>query len=81
MERKMRKPLGRAFALMLSALLAVFILTVAATAAQNYHGNVQSRIFHAPNCRYYSCAACVAVFPSREKALAAGYRPCKVCKP
>lgn len=67
------------FCLGLAALLAAS--AVAAVAASGYHGNVQSLIFHAPHCRYYDCKACVAVFPTREAALKAGYRPCKVCRP
>ena len=46
-----------------------------------YHGNVSSRIFHAPHCRYYNCKNCTAVFKSREEAIQAGHRPCKVCNP
>lgn len=46
-----------------------------------YHGNVTSHIFHRPGCRWYNCKNCVAVFHSREEALRAGYRPCKICKP
>lgn len=43
------------------------------------HGNVQSRIFHLPECRNYDCKSCTQAFHSREAALAAGYRPCKQC--
>lgn len=46
-----------------------------------YHGNVRSGIFHRPGCRYYNCRNCRAVFNTREEALQAGYRPCKVCRP
>lgn len=46
-----------------------------------YHGNVRSHIFHGPSCRYYSCKNCTRVFKTREAAIAAGYRPCKICKP
>ena len=46
-----------------------------------YHGNVKSKVFHRPGCRYYNCRDCTAVFRSREQAIKAGYRPCKVCKP
>ena len=46
-----------------------------------YHGNVRSGVFHRAGCRYYNCRNCVAVFNTREEALKAGYRPCKVCKP
>ncbi len=68
-------------AAVLAAGLAVAGLGAAAQAAGELHGNVQSRIFHAPHCRYYACKACTAVFATREAALKAGYRPCKVCRP
>lgn len=46
-----------------------------------YHGNRRSHVFHAPWCRYYHCKNCTAVFHSREKAIAAGYRPGGHCRP
>lgn len=46
-----------------------------------YHGNVSSRIFHAPVCRYYDCKNCTTIFKSREEAVQAGFRPCKICNP
>lgn len=46
-----------------------------------FHGNLSSRIFHAPSCRYYDCKNCTAVFKSREEAIQTGFRPCKVCNP
>jgi methylphosphotriester-DNA--protein-cysteine methyltransferase len=49
--------------------------------AQVFHGNVSSRIFHAPHCRYFDCKNCTASFKSREEAIKAGFRPCKVCNP
>lgn len=45
------------------------------------HGNLKSKKFHRPGCRYYACPHCQAAFHSREQALAAGYVPCKVCRP
>jgi len=50
-------------------------------AAAEYHGNVNSHVFHAPGCRYYNCQNCTAVFHSRQAAIQAGYRPCKICNP
>ena len=47
----------------------------------SYHGNIQSKIFHKPNCKYYNCKNCVSIFPSREEAIVSGYRPCKICNP
>jgi len=46
-----------------------------------YHGNASSHVFHRANCRYYNCKNCTVVFQTREAALKAGYRPCKICKP
>jgi len=46
-----------------------------------YHGNTESKIFHQASCRYFNCKKCSAEFTSREEAISAGYRPCKVCKP
>lgn len=46
-----------------------------------YHGNVDSGVFHASVCRHYDCKNCVKSFSSREAAIAAGYRPCGICKP
>ena len=46
-----------------------------------YHGNVKSKIFHRPTCRYFNCKNCTAVFESREAAIEAGFRPCKICAP
>ncbi len=38
-------------------------------------GNEQAKI------RHYGCKNCGASFSSREAAIAAGYRPCGICKP
>lgn len=52
-----------------------------AVAAAEYHGNRYSHIFHRPGCRYYNCKNCVVYFATRQAALKAGFRPCKICKP
>ena len=31
-----------------------------------YHGNVKSKVFHKPGCRYYNCKNCTATFRSRQ---------------
>jgi methylphosphotriester-DNA--protein-cysteine methyltransferase len=63
-------------------LLALAMLVVTqALAGAVYHGNVKSGVFHGPNCRYFNCKNCTAVFNNRQAAIAAGYRPCKICKP
>ena len=46
-----------------------------------YHGNVKSKKFHRPSCRFYNCRNCTANFHSREEAIRAGYVPCRVCNP
>jgi len=46
-----------------------------------YHGNVKSKVFHHPGCRWYNCKNCTRVFYSREEAINAAYRPCKICNP
>lgn len=46
-----------------------------------YHGNVKSKKFHRPSCRYYNCGNCTATFNSRGEAIQAGYVPCKICRP
>ncbi|WP_246803911.1 Ada metal-binding domain-containing protein [Desulfosarcina cetonica] len=59
----------------------LFVSSVATGKTLIYHGNVDSHIFHKPSCRYYNCKKCTKKFTSREDAIEAGYRPCKVCKP
>jgi micrococcal nuclease len=46
-----------------------------------FHGNVKNHIFHSPGCAFYQCTFCTQKFDKREKALKAGYKPCKTCKP
>ncbi|MCP4156528.1 MAG: nuclease [bacterium] len=45
-----------------------------------FHGNVNSKKFHAPGCKYYDCNSCTAVFDTRRQAIEAGYKPCGVCR-
>jgi micrococcal nuclease len=52
-----------------------------AATSDNYHGNVTSYIFHRSSCRYFRCKACTKIFSTREEAINAGFRPCKVCNP
>jgi len=52
-----------------------------ADAAVVYHGNTGSKIFHRPGCANYTCKRCTVIFNSREEAIAAGYKPCGICKP
>ncbi len=62
-------------------ILAIALGVLAAGEAPPYHGNNVSFIFHGPQCRYYQCKNCVIKFNSRQDALKAGYRPCKICNP
>ncbi len=71
----------RVAAWLLVLILAMSAVVAAENGARVYHGNTKSKIFHRPGCRYYNCSKCTATFPTRQKAVAAGYKPCKVCKP
>jgi micrococcal nuclease len=44
-------------------------------------GNIKSKKFHQPGCRYFDCKNCTKAFPSRHEAIKAGYEPCGICKP
>lgn len=46
-----------------------------------YHGNQSSHVFHQSSCKHFNCKNCVVEFNSREEAVAAGYRPCGMCRP
>ncbi|HBD09288.1 MAG TPA: nuclease [Syntrophobacteraceae bacterium] len=46
-----------------------------------YHGNIVSRVYHAPGCSEYNCKTCIADFKGRAKAERAGYKPCPACNP
>jgi endonuclease YncB( thermonuclease family) len=50
-----------------------------APATGPFHGNVSSRVYHAPGCRDYTCRNCTQVFATRQAAEAAGYRPHAEC--
>lgn len=70
----------RRVALLISIFLFV-VSTCIAIAAATYHGNIDSWIFHDSGCRYYDCKNCIVEFETRQEAIEAGYRPCKICKP
>jgi len=75
-------PAALALVLVLAALLAWSPPEAPAQQpATVYHGNVRSRIYHRPGCRYYDCRMCVVTFTTKQQAEAAGYRGCKVCRP
>jgi Adenosine deaminase len=52
-------------------------------ASSDYIGNSASGIFHYANCRYVSRMSenHKVYFDTRDEAIDAGYRPCKVCRP
>ena len=52
-----------------------------AAASGEYSGNVTSKVFHKFSCRYFRYKACSKIFSTREEAINAGFRPCKVCNP
>jgi hypothetical protein len=45
------------------------------TAAVTYHGNRNSKVHHAPGCRYYTCKNCTVILKSKEEAAQKGFRP------
>lgn len=49
--------------------------------ADEFHGNQNSFKFHKPDCKSFNCKNCTAIFKTREEAIKAGYRPCKICNP
>lgn len=44
-----------------------------------FSGNVKTKKFHNPGCKFYDCRDCTARFKSRKEALARGYDECKKC--
>ncbi|MBQ7609140.1 MAG: hypothetical protein IJU76_14415 [Desulfovibrionaceae bacterium] len=51
----------------------------AAAQAKPFHGNIESKVYHAPNCEFYSCKKCIKEFATEKQAQAEGYQPCSVC--
>jgi hypothetical protein len=62
-------------------LAGICAINLAAGELEIYHGNTRSYVFHRSSCRYFDCQNCTKIFKTREEALAAGYRPCRVCNP
>jgi len=44
-----------------------------------FHGNLRSKVFHAPGCQHYDCPKCRQPFSSISEAEAAGYRRHTAC--
>ena len=56
-------------------------VTVQTVSTGPYRGNTAEHIFHKSTCRFYNSKNNTANFKTREEAIKAGYRPCKICKP
>ncbi len=76
-----KRKAGFITAWLIAILLAMPAMIAAENDAADYRGNTASKVFHRPGCRYYNCSKCTVTFSTRAKAVEAGYRPCKVCKP
>lgn len=46
-----------------------------------YIGNYRSGVFHRPECTDLPKVENQIIFTNRAEAIAAGFRPCKLCKP
>lgn len=51
----------------------------AAVKGSGFHGNTQTHVFHASNCRYYNSKSCTEQFATADEAVKKGYKPCKIC--
>ena len=60
-----------------SLALAMFISTPAIAVV--YHGNPESKVFHHPDCQHYASPKATEKFSSKEQAIKAKYKPCKLC--
>lgn len=45
-----------------------------------FKGNAETQVFHSLSCKFSQGKKCTVEFPTREEAVAQGYKPCKVCK-
>jgi len=45
------------------------------------YGNTKSRVFHRPDCQSFSAISCTSLFNSHAEAIAANFKPCRICKP
>lgn len=44
-----------------------------------FSGNVKTKKYHNPGCKFYDCRDCTARFKSRKAAEANGYEQCQKC--
>ncbi|MCL6628475.1 MAG: Ada metal-binding domain-containing protein [Armatimonadetes bacterium] len=68
-------------ALAVGWLVAAASYSVCGNSVPAYIGNVRSCVFHRQTCRYLPAAKNRTYFDTRAKAIDAGYRPCRKCKP
>ena len=70
-------------ALLLVGLLLGSVVVIAYASSCNFVGSKNSDVYHYPDCRYAKNikSGNRVCFDTPEDAVAAGYRPCKVCKP
>ncbi len=66
--------------MLLASTLFFATVPLVVTAANEYHGNPTSKIYHNSSCRYFNCKNCIVIFMSREAAMSAGYRAYKICR-
>lgn len=50
-------------------------------AKTGFVGNTDTMVFHSLSCNFAGGKKCTAKFTDRDEAVAAGYKPCKVCNP
>lgn len=70
-----------ALVLAICSLVAVNGPTVGGSSEQTYIGNVRSCVFHRQTCHYLPKVRNRVCFDARSKAIDAGYRPCRKCRP
>ena len=70
-------------ALAIILVMAVLVVSTALTLDYKYVGSKNSNKYHYPTCRWARKIkpANLVTFKSAQEAQAAGYVPCKVCKP
>lgn len=67
--------------LVIGCLVAMAGISVHSNSAPAYIGNVRSYVFHRQTCRHLPAVKNRTYFDTRAKAIDAGYRPCRKCKP
>ena len=65
--------------LILSCAVAMFLASGGMAYGVEYHGNPDSKVFHHPDCQHYASPKATEKFTSKEQAIKANYKPCKLC--